>query len=179
MSVPPSDSAAAEERGLISAATRPVTRLSRTQHCSPGPAAFQPWCGARTANCWSMQQLLRRESAGNAARFLCSRNHGTWRGRPAHRSPGSCPPAPAFARAMPRLARPFSRLVGRRHRRIQRNCARDHSSLLPSLLRPRNWMILRRSRLEGLRAGRSSKSRRALRSAAAFRRSSLLASVSR
>ena len=44
---------------------------------------------------------------------------------------------------------------------------------------PRNWMIFRRSRFEGLPAGKSSNCFNPLRSAATFRRSSRLASVSR
>src|SRR5271156_4358577 len=45
--------------------------------------------------------------------------------------------------------------------------------------RPRNWMIRRRSRLDGLPVGNSSNCFMALRSAATFIRSSRLASVSR
>ena len=44
---------------------------------------------------------------------------------------------------------------------------------------PRNWMIFRRSRFDGLPAGNSSNCFIALRSAATFRRSSRLSSVSR
>jgi hypothetical protein len=59
------------------------------------------------------------------------------------------------------------------------NSLPDQPSLDHSHTLPRNWMILRRSRFDGLPAGNSSNCLIALRSAATFSRSSRLASVSR